>query len=173
MPYLARASYARFFELSALVFSTEPTKCGIDCDQGKFLLADSRLAEAKACFAKCAEDNECQALQVFTLISQHRYEEAASAIRRISGRAGLVTSDDMANAKALALIKLGDVQSAIYTLGKLPITTYTSVACTAGAVYWMDGDMASAANALHACAAFSHELNAQLVSLAGGMVRDE
>ena len=128
MPYVARAFYTRFFVLSARVSSTESTKCGIDCKQGKFLIADSRLAEAKACFAKCAEEYECQALQVFALISQHRYEEAASAIRRISGRAGHATRDDMANAKALALVKLGDVQGAIYTIEQLPIPTYTSIA---------------------------------------------
>ena len=122
------------------------------------MLADSRLAEAGVCFAHCAEDDECQKHQAFVLIKQHRYEEAASAIRRIRARSSRTTSADVAHAKALALIRLGDVQGAKSAIAQLSITTSTPVSCTAGAVYWMNGDLSSAANALHACAAFTNRV---------------
>lgn len=139
--------------------------------QGVLLLADSRLTEAKTCFAKCTEDYECKTHHIFALINQHRYEEAGAAIRRISGRSGRAISNDLAHAKALALINLGDVQGATSAIEQLSITASTPIACTAGAVYWMGGDMASAANALHACAAFSNGLS-DLSSSAGRLVRN-
>jgi hypothetical protein len=141
------------------------------CIQGVLLLADSRLTEATACFAKCAEDYECKMHHIFVLIKQHRYEEAAAATRRIIGRSGSAADNDIAHAKVLALIRLGDVQGAISAISQQSITISTPLACPAGAVYWIAGDMPSAANALHACAAFSHG-SPDLRSLAGGMVRN-
>lgn len=139
--------------------------------QGRLFLAESKLVEAKACFAQCAEDIECQVHHIFVLISQDRYEEAADAIRRISGRSGRATNSDVTHAKALVLIKLGDVQGAISAIGQLSISASTPVACTAGAVYWMDGDMSAAETALHACASFSRGLT-QLLSSAESLVSD-
>ena len=137
------------------------------CYQGVLLLADSRPAEAKVCFDQCAEDIECQAHHILALISQDRYEEATKAVRQISSRSGRTTNNDIIHAKALALIKLGDVRGAISAIEQLSISVSTPVACTAGAVYWMDGAMSAAETALHACAAFSRGLKHTTTSAEG------
>jgi|EP01046_Picozoa_sp_COSAG06_P012831 Flp pilus assembly protein TadD len=126
--------------------------------KGTLLLADSRLAEAGVCFAKCAKDDECQLQQAVVLLRQHRYEAANAAIRRMrsprphgehtargddedrrqSNRhrrtAGASTDARILHVHALALVRLGDIQGAVSVISQLgnrdTMTTPTPIACT-------------------------------------------
>jgi hypothetical protein len=121
---------------------------------GTLLMRQGRLVEAARTFRMCGDDYWCQLHIVLLLIHRRRDEEAMRLLIGLPTPPSQELCLKALTAKALLLMRLGDLHGAFAVLRKIPIASKTDIAssCLAGLAHFFGGDNTKAAGELRRCA---------------------